>query len=120
MPSGRCWPCRKVELCCSTPHGKQGFFYEAWVHGGPDWHREEVPASAIPRISAAFLAEERAALGFWYGQEYENLFLDTASQLFSSIDIEAAVRDDVAPLWGYHVSVLLPRFRLRQRSDRAP
>ena len=84
----------------STPHGKQGFFYEAWTQGGPAWHREEVPASDIPRISAVFLAEERAALGFWYGQEYENLFLDTASQLFSSIDIDAAVRDDVAPLWG--------------------
>jgi hypothetical protein len=21
----------------STPHGKQGFFYETWEHGGPEW-----------------------------------------------------------------------------------
>jgi len=84
----------------STPNGRRGVFFEAWSSGAAAWHREEVPASAIPRISPAFLAEERAALGFFYQQEYENMFLDTANQLFSSLDIEAAVSPNVAPLWG--------------------
>jgi hypothetical protein len=84
----------------STPFGRRGFFYEAWTAGGKAWHRESVLATDIPRIPASFLEEERAALGFFYPQEYENVFLDTASQLFSSIDIDAAVRPDIAPLWG--------------------
>jgi hypothetical protein len=87
-------------VALSTPFGRRGWWYDAWTSGGQAWHREEVPATAIPRISAAFLAEERAALGFWFAQEYENKFLDTATQLFSGDDIAAAVRSDIAPLWG--------------------
>jgi hypothetical protein len=50
-------------ICLSTPYGRRGFFYDAWANGGDDWHRVEVPAERIPRISAAFLAKERRALG---------------------------------------------------------
>ena len=58
-------------ICLSTPYGKRGFFYDAWARGGADWHRVEVPATRIPRITAAFLAQERRSLGeFWYRQEY--------------------------------------------------
>jgi hypothetical protein len=84
----------------STPFGKRGFFYETWQHGGAVWHREEIPAEDCPRISADFLEEERAALGYYYPQEYENQFLDTTAQLFATDDIERAVTDDVTPLWG--------------------
>jgi len=84
----------------STPFGKRGFFFDVWTQGGAVWHREEIPAHACPRISPDFLAEERAALGYYYPQEYENQFLDTTAQLFSSDDIERAVTDDVEPLWG--------------------
>lgn len=84
----------------STPFGRRGFFHETWAHGSDAWHREEIPATSCPRISADFLAEERDALGYYYPQEYENQFLDTTAQLFASDDIEAAVTDDVTPLWG--------------------
>jgi hypothetical protein len=33
-------------VCLSTPFGKRGFFYEAWVKGGSDWERIEVPGNA--------------------------------------------------------------------------
>jgi hypothetical protein len=49
-------------ICLSTPFGRRGFFYEAWVKGGADWHRIEVPAERIPRISPEVLATERRAM----------------------------------------------------------
>jgi len=64
VSGGRLW-------CLSTPYGKRGFFYEAWAKGGPEWTRVEVPASQIPRITPAFLDEERRNLGdAWFRQEY--------------------------------------------------
>jgi hypothetical protein len=58
-------------LCLSTPYGRRGFFHDAWARGGADWHRIEIPAAMVPRIPAAFLEEERRALGeSWYRQEY--------------------------------------------------
>jgi hypothetical protein len=63
-------------ICLSTPHGKRGFFYDAWAKGGEDWKRIEVLASQIPRITPEFLAEERRSLGSdtYYRQEYECAF----------------------------------------------
>ena len=62
-------------ICLSTPHGKRGFFWKAWARGGDDWQRIEIPAAQCPRITAAFLAEERRALGdAFYRQEYECSF----------------------------------------------
>jgi hypothetical protein len=55
----------------SIPYGKRGFFHDCWANGGADWHRIEVPATRIARISASFLAQERRALGeSWFRQEY--------------------------------------------------
>ena len=83
----------------SSPFGKRGFFYEEWSHGGASWERIEVPATACPRIPPAFLEEERRALGeWWFSQEYMCQFRDTTDQVFSTLDIEAAVSSDVAPL----------------------
>lgn len=86
-------------ILLSTPHGRRGFFFDTWQHGSALWHREEVPAVDCPRISADFLAEERAALGPWFAQEYESSFLDSEFQLFSSASIEAAVDEDLPALW---------------------
>jgi hypothetical protein len=62
-------------ICLSTPWGKRGFFHNAWARGGDDWARIEVPASRISRISAAFLAQERRALGeAFFRQEYQCSF----------------------------------------------
>jgi hypothetical protein len=58
-------------ICLSTPHGKRGFFWDAWEHGGDDWLRIRVSADRIPRISATFLEAERRAMGqSWFRQEY--------------------------------------------------
>jgi hypothetical protein len=58
-------------ICLSTPYGKRGFFHDAWAKGGDDWARIEVPAERIGRITPAFLAGERRALGAsWFRQEY--------------------------------------------------
>jgi hypothetical protein len=58
-------------ICLSTPYGRRGFFWQAWATGGDDWLRVEVPAERIPRISPAFLAEERRQQGeSYFRQEY--------------------------------------------------
>jgi hypothetical protein len=58
-------------ICLSTPHGKRGFFWDAWMHGGEDWLRIQASADQISRISAKFLEAERRALGLaCFRQEY--------------------------------------------------
>ena len=53
----------------STPFGKRGFFYEAWI-GCEDWEKIRVPAPECSRIPAKFLAEERRTMGErWFRQE---------------------------------------------------
>ena len=84
----------------STPYGKQGFFYERWEHGGPEWLRVSVKATECPRIGAAFLEEERREMGAaWFQQEYMAEFVDNGSTVFARDVVEAAIDDEVAPLW---------------------
>ena len=86
-------------MMLSTPYGKRGVFYEAWT-GAEDWERYEIPARQCPRISAAFLEEERRALpARIFRQEFECSFEEIADQLFSEEDIDAAMSDEVAPLF---------------------
>ena len=86
-------------ICLSTPFGKRGFFSEAW-HGSGPWKRVKVRASDCPRISPAFLAEQRATLGaWWFAQEYDVEFLDTDRSAFRSVDIDAAQTGEVVELW---------------------
>jgi Terminase large subunit, T4likevirus-type, N-terminal len=82
-------------LALSTPFGTRGWWYESWV-GREAWERVEVPASMCPRISPAFLAEEKRAIGdWWYEQEYQCQFLDAESAAFARADIDAAFDLDV-------------------------
>ena len=86
-------------VALTTPYGKRGFFYEAWEHG-EGWERTKVTADQCPRIDADWLADERRLIGDWqYRQEYQCDFVDTEEQFFSSELIEAAITDEVAPLW---------------------
>jgi hypothetical protein len=86
-------------VCLSTPFGKRGFFFEEW-HGSGSWERVRITAEQCPRIPAAFLQEERRALGErWYRQEYECSFEETVDQVFSHADVMAAMTDDVRPLF---------------------
>jgi hypothetical protein len=87
-------------LALSTPFGKRGWFHDAW-HGPGDWERVQVTADQCPRIPANFLAEERRALGErWFRQEYLCSFEDTIDAVFAYADIQAAMSDDVQPLFG--------------------
>ncbi len=87
-------------MMMSTPFGKRGVFFEEWTGGG-DWERYEVSASECPRIPAGFLEEERRTLPRRvYRQEYENSFEETEDQVFSHEDVQAAISDEVTPLFG--------------------
>jgi hypothetical protein len=66
----------------STPNGKQGFFWREWEKGAPQWQRFLVVARDCPRISAEFLAEERAQGDRRFRQEYECEFLERAGGVF--------------------------------------
>jgi len=80
----------------STPHGKRGFFYDAWTRG-PHWARISVKATDCPRIPRAFLDEQRRSMGDrWYRQEYLCEFHDSETQLISE-DLLANIWSDRVP-----------------------
>lgn len=102
---GACRPMVAVSdgavVAMSTPWGKRGWWYEAWEHGGLRWERVLVTAYDCPRISPAFLEEERASLPpLFFESEYLCLFNDTEDQVFRSEDIENAANPTIAPLFG--------------------
>lgn len=75
-------------IAMSTPAGARGWWHEAWSNEGNIWERYEVPASSVSRISAQFLAEERASLGSYvYSQEYQCQFVAQDDQIFRQEDI---------------------------------
>jgi len=75
-------------VALSTPYGKRGWWSDAW-HSSHGWKRVHISAEQCPRITPAFLAEEREQLGeWWYRQEYFGAFMDSETSVFSSEDIE--------------------------------
>jgi hypothetical protein len=86
-------------VALSTPWGKRGWWAEAW-HSGQAWQRVLVPAAECPRISAAFLAEAREAMGqWWFDQEFNCLFLDAESQAFTDDDVWLAIAGERVEPW---------------------
>ena len=84
----------------STPQGRRGFFHHEWTKGGDGWVRVSVAAPDNPRVSAAFLAEEREKLGERrFRQEYLCEFVDLNDAMFSDEDIEACISEDIPTLW---------------------
>ena len=80
--------------------GRRGFFYDAWINGGPEWLRVSVPAGMCPRITRAFLDEELRTMGErWFSQEYLCEFNDAETSLFQSDLVEASITEDVEPLF---------------------
>lgn len=87
-------------IILSTPFGKRGAFYEAWI-GSDAWHRVRVTADQCSRISAEFLQEELRELGAQrFSEEYGLEFLDPTESVFPTAIIDAAFTDAVRPLWG--------------------
>ena len=69
----------------STPNGKQGFFWETWERGGPEWEKVQVTAYDCPRIGQEALEEDRQTMGERkFRQEYMCEFTDTESGMFDS------------------------------------
>ncbi|MEI7827683.1 MAG: phage terminase large subunit [Euryarchaeota archaeon] len=77
-------------ILLSTPHGKQGFFFEAWENED-EWLKIAVNADQCPRITPEFLAEERRKHSAWvFQQEYFCEFHDTITSVFSRDVIDRA------------------------------
>ncbi|MDR7029820.1 terminase large subunit domain-containing protein [Rhizobium rosettiformans] len=88
-------------IAMSTPNGRRGWFYENWISNDPLWERMRVTASDSPRISAEFLATERASKPEWrIRQEYGVEFVDTDETLFPAETVAAAITPAVTPLFG--------------------
>jgi Terminase large subunit, T4likevirus-type, N-terminal len=86
-------------IALTTPAGKRGWFYEAWIGDG-NWHRVKVPATECPRITKEFLDEELRELGASrFSEEYGLEFIDPDSAAFPSEIIANAFTDAVRPLW---------------------
>ncbi len=86
-------------LALTTPAGKRGWFYEAWV-GPDDWERITIRATDVPRISPEFLKQELESLGpLIFSQEYETAFIDDSTSVFNSDLIQAALSVDFEPFF---------------------
>jgi hypothetical protein len=87
-------------MLMSTPRGKRGHFWREWTEG-EGWDKYEIKAADCARISAAFLAGERASmLPRWYRQEYECSFEELEDAVFEGDSVDAAFSADVQPLFG--------------------
>lgn len=86
-------------LAMSTPAGKRGFWSTAWHEGGASWQRVKITGDQCPRISPAFLADERRGLGPLFAQEYEGAFIDAATAAFRTVDIERATGGEAVEQW---------------------
>lgn len=88
--NGRAW-------LLSTPFGKRGFFFNS--HESGRWRVTRVPATSCARISAEFLAEQRASLpDAWFRQEYLCEFTSVENSMFDHDLVLDAVTSDVEPL----------------------
>jgi hypothetical protein len=87
-------------VALSTPFGQRGWFHAEWS-GTNSWERVRITADQVPRITPEFLAEERRALGDrWFAQEFCCSFESTIDAVFDYRDIQAALSEDVLPLFG--------------------
>jgi hypothetical protein len=84
----------------STPRGKVGSFYDAWMSTTEPWERVRVTAEQCPRIAKEWLATERATIGeYFYSQEYACQFVSSSDQLYREDAIEKAFSYTPDPLF---------------------
>lgn len=91
----------------STPNGPRGFFYQEWMdQAEAEWERIRVPATECARLAKGdFLERERRKAArrgqlLTFQQEYLCEFADTgAAVVFPGEVLQAAVREEVAPLF---------------------
>ena len=95
-------------IVMSTPFGTRGFYhaeYQRIIENKMDilfdgqtdrWKYFEVPAEKCPRITKAFLEEEKQTMGeWWFQQEYMCKFMDAQAAAFRSEDIARIVSREV-------------------------
>ncbi len=82
----------------STPWAMRGTFYKTWNEDN-DWEKYKVTAYDCPRIPAAFLEEEKAALGPFFNAEYLCEWVDDTNAYFTHDEVMAAISDEVEPLF---------------------
>jgi hypothetical protein len=91
-------------VALSTPHGKQGWFWEQWEQGvGWERHFAAAPPAGdgCPRHTPEFLAEELREKGpRLFGQEYLGQFNSVIDDYFPEDAIRAAVAGGGRPLFG--------------------
>jgi hypothetical protein len=86
-------------ILMSTPNGKRGHFWKTWDTG--TFNRVKVPATDIPRISPAFLAEEKRSMPVaWFEQEYLCEFKESTEAVFGYDYVMQALTDDFSPFFG--------------------
>jgi len=86
-------------VALSTPFGKRGWFHQEYTEGH-GWERVRITASDCPRISPAFLEEERHSLpAMWFNSEYLCEFSDTEDSVFAYEHVMGAVTPEVQPLF---------------------
>ncbi len=84
----------------STPHGRGGIFWETWRRDDPQWRKIQVTASECPRITQAFLDEERHTIGDrWFRQEYQCEFLEMEGALFGADLVNSLFDNDIKHLF---------------------
>jgi hypothetical protein len=89
-----------IIVALTTPRGRQGWFSALWHDGGRDWRRTKVSVHDVPHITADWLAQERRRIpARVFRAEYEVEFVENEDQLFTEADIQAALTDDVTPLY---------------------
>jgi hypothetical protein len=81
----------------STPHGKRGFFWEAWSNE-LNWLKIAINADQCPRFPREFLEEERERMLEWeFKQEYYCHFAEAQDSVFKAEDIAAAFNHPELP-----------------------
>jgi len=86
-------------VALSTPWGRRGWFYESWT-GEQEWKRVKVTANECPRITEAFLEQERRELPeSWFLSEYMCRFTDTVDSAFALQDVDE-MESSVPALFG--------------------
>ena len=61
-------------ILLSTPHGRQGFFYEAWTKE-KGWLKIKISADQCPRLTPQIIEEQKTSMpGWFFRQEFCNSF----------------------------------------------
>lgn len=84
----------------STPWGRQGWFFDLHDGVGNGWERHRITCYDSAQWSPQRIAEMKASVGrFAFASDYEAVFGDTDSQMFSLDDIRGAITTEVHPLF---------------------